>query len=225
MRPYPLFINLENSRCLVVGAGSVGRRKLAGLLPCQPAAILVVDTSPPDEELVQLLAQPFVRFEQRSFLPDDIAGCRLVFAATGSRLVNAFIAETCQENGVLCNVIDAPQTGTFIVPAHFSSGDMLVALSTGGQSPALARRIRMELEEWFGNRYTSFVILMGRIRPLVLALGNDTGQNTTLFRSLVMSALPDAFASKDYARSERLLRELLPVELHPHIVELLHGLN
>lgn len=224
MRPYPMFLNLEGCRCLVVGAGGVGRRKLAGLIPCSPAEVLVLDLSPPDAELAELVKAPCVVFQERSFRPEDADGRAVVFAATGSREVNAAVALACRQRGIPCNVIDDPSSGSFIVPAHFTCGDMLVALSTGGQSPALARRIRMDLEQWFGNRYCHLATLMGRVRPLVLALGNETGHNATLFRSMVNSALPEAFAAKDRARCEALLCELLPVELHPHIVELLHEL-
>ncbi|MFI3270895.1 MAG: bifunctional precorrin-2 dehydrogenase/sirohydrochlorin ferrochelatase [Pseudomonadota bacterium] len=224
MRPYPLFMQLEGCRCLVVGAGGVGRRKLSGLLPCGLAEIIVLDTAKPDEDLQRLLDSTCVRFEQRTFVADDVNGCALVFAATGSRQANDFIAQSCRERGVPCNVIDAPSTGSFIVPAHFACGDMVVALSTGGQSPALAKRIRMELQEWFGTRYCNFATLMGRVRPLVLALGQETEKNTTIFRALVSSDLPDALALKDQTACQRVLQDILPPALHPHIVELLHGL-
>lgn len=224
MRPYPLFMQLEGCRCLVVGVGGVGRRKLAGLLPCGLADILVLDTAGPDEELEKLLDCPCVRFEQRNFMPDDVRGCALVFAATGSRQVNNFIAQTCREQGVPCNVIDAPSTGSFIVPAHFACCDMVVALSTGGQSPALAKRIRIELQEWFGSRYGNFASLMGRIRPLVLNLRQETEVNTKIFRTLVFSDLLNALEAKDEATCHNLLKDILPPALHPHIVELLHEL-
>lgn len=217
-------MRLEGCRCLVVGAGGVGRRKLAGLIPCGAAEILVLDTREPDEELERLIATPGVRFEMRSFTPDDVTGRALVFAATGAPRVNAEVARLCRERGVLCNVIDDPGAGSFIVPAHFACGDLTVALSTGGHSPALARRIRMDLEAWFGDRYEGLVTLMGRLRPLVLALGNETGHNATLFRTLVASSLVEALAARDRGRCESILYELLPVELHPHIVELLHGI-
>ncbi len=224
MRPYPLFMQLEGCRCLVVGAGGVGRRKLSGLLPCGLADILVLDTAEPDEDLHKLLDSSCVRFERRAFVADDVHGCALVFAATGSRQANNFIAQTCRERGIPCNVIDAPATGSFMVPAHFVCGDMVVALSTGGQSPALAKRIRSELQEWFGTRYCNFATLMGRIRPLVLNLGQETEKNTAIFRALVASDLPDALACKDCDACQKLLHDILPSALHPHIVELLHGL-
>lgn len=224
MRPYPLFMQLEGCRCLVVGAGAVGRRKLSGLLPCGLADILVLDTAEPDADLQKLLDASCVRFERRAFVADDVHGCALVFAATGSRQANDFIAQTCREHDIPCNVIDAPATGSFIVPAHFACGDMVVALSTGGQSPALAKRMRMELQEWFGNRYGNFASLMGRIRPLVLALGQETEHNTAIFRQLVHSNLPDALAKRDAAACYETLQSILPPALHPYIVELLHGL-
>lgn len=228
MRYYPLLLDLRGRTCLVVGAGSVGRRKLASLLACGPARVLVLDANPaaPDDpESATLLAHPAVSFEARPFTPVDAEGCALVFAATGNRAVNAAVADACRRGNVPCNVADAPDEGAFIVPAHFASGDLTVALSTGGHSPALARRIRRELQQWFGARYNAVTLLLGRLRPLVLALGRETGQNATLFRAVAESPLIDALAAHDRAEAERILSELLPAELHPHIVELLHELT
>lgn len=227
MRYYPLLLDLHGRACLVVGAGGVGRRKLASLLDCGPASVLVLDANPaaPDDpELAPLLAHHAVRFEARPFAPADVDGCALAFAATGNRAVNAAVADACRQRNVPCNVADAPDTGAFIVPAHFACGELTVALSTGGHSPALARRIRMDLQQWFGARYDGITLLLGRLRPLVLALGHETGQNTALFRALVESPLIDALAARDRAGAERILTELLPAELHPRIVELLHEL-
>ena len=91
-------------------------------------------------------------------------------------------------------------------------------------SPALARKIREDLEAWLGERYTGISELLMRLRPLVLALHHETRQNTTLFRSIVDSPLSEALQRRDRQTCESLLRELLPIELHPYIMELLHDL-
>ena len=171
-----------------------------------------------------LLEDERVSFTKRSFTPSDVEGCALVFAATSSRQTNDAVARACAERGILCNCADAPKDSSFIVPALVEQGNIAIALSTGGASPALARKIREDLEAWLGERYTGISELLMRLRPLVLALHHETRQNTTLFRSIVDSPLSEALQRRDRQTCESLLRELLPIELHPHIMELLHDL-
>ena len=226
MRYYPMFIDLQGKRCLIVGAGAVGLRKLEALLPCQPEEVLVLDTAAPSEDIRQYTKSAsdrpaVVRFEQRAFTPADMHGRALAFACTGNRKSNEAVADAAKEHAVLCNIVDAPATGDFIVPAHFESGDILVALSTGGHSPALARRIRQELQAQFGQRYAALAALMGRLRPLVLAQNNETRQNTALFRELVNSTLIDALEAGDIIQARTILQDILPAPLHQNIGELL----
>lgn len=218
---YPLFLSLRDSICLVAGFGGVGRRKVAGLLACAPAAVHVFDLrEPDDDEGRALLRHDAVRFHARACTEDDLRPCRLVFAATGSRAENARIAAQCARLGLLCNCVDAPEDGTFIVPAVARTERLAAALSTGGASPALARRWRGELEAWLAPR-ARMSRLMGELRPLVLALGMDTGQNTAIFRTLAASPLQDCLERGDLAGCRALLEQTLPPALHDRITELL----
>lgn len=223
MSYYPIFIDLTQKSCLVVGAGAVGLRKLATLMQAQPQKLVLMDTAPPSPECAALLEGSGVDFVQQAFCAEHLAGHSLVFAATGSRSVNATIAATCQAGGIWCNCADAPAEGSFIVPATAAHGSLTAALSTGGASPALARQLRQELEDWLKAR-SSLASLMGRIRPFVLALGLNTEQNTRIFRSLTTSDLQTALANNDVQQCEASLQVLLPAALHPHIVEFLHDL-
>lgn len=228
MRYYPTFLDLHDKRCLIVGMGEVGRRKLASLLEAQPGEVLVLDTfvlaDQKDAALKELLYHPAVSYQHRPFTDSDVTGRTLVYACTGSRVVNDTVAAACNRHGVLCNVIDAPEDGGFIVPAHFAVDDLLIALSTGGASPALAKRLRMELQEFVGTRFTGIIRLMARLRPMALALGRETGHNTALFRAIVASGLMDALQAGNKEQAEALLTQLLPNELHHKIGELLHEL-
>ena len=224
MRYYPLFLDLAARDVLVVGAGEVGQRKIASLLTCSPQRIVVVDPSLTAEAAGQLEGRGSVFCHARAFEARDIAGKALVFAATASREVNALVAALCEEQGVLCNIADAPDSSSFFVPAHFSQGEITVALSTGGHSPALARRLREELEAWLGNRYSGLVVVLGRLRPLLLQLGLPTKDNTVLFRALVNSALAEHLEKNDRDAAMTLLTHHLPEPLHPRMGELLHGL-
>lgn len=247
MRHYPLFLDLRTVRCLVVGAGAVGRRKIASLLACEPLEVLVIDPAldlelaegaatrgagaastatpaAPDEGEAAFWQHPRLRCLQRTVEEDDLDGRGLVFAATGDRTTNAALAAACARRGIWCNVADAPDESTFLVPASLKQGRVELALSTGGASPALTRWLREELEQWLETRFAPLAEVLARLRPLVLALGRETGHNTALFRALVRSELPQALATRDSTRCRELLRLHLPEELHCRITELLHGL-
>lgn len=224
---YPIFISLSGIRCLVVGLGQVGQRKLSGLLACNPASVLVLDPVGPATEsapeAAELLRDPRVHFERRACETADLNGCGLVFAATGSAAENSRIAALCAVAGILCNSASNPDEGCFQVPAVARSTPLAAALSTGGASPALARRWKGELERWLEPR-SRMATLMGRLRPLVLALGHDTGQNTGLFRKLAESPLQQWLEEHDHENCTRYLQAVLPPALHANIAELLHDL-
>jgi precorrin-2 dehydrogenase / sirohydrochlorin ferrochelatase len=227
MRYYPMFVSLKGRACLVVGAGQVGLRKIETLVDCNAASVLVLDQNPPDQALAALLTRPGLRFAQRDFKDTDLDGVFLAIACTSSAPANQRISDLCRERGVLCNIVDQPEACTFIVPASVRQGDLTLAVSTNGQSPALARRIRRDLQEAYGREYALFLELMGRLRPLVLALGQETAANTGIFRKLVGSNLLEALKRGDAALAEAELAAHLPPRLHPQlhalITEILHG--
>ncbi|MBU1040672.1 MAG: bifunctional precorrin-2 dehydrogenase/sirohydrochlorin ferrochelatase [Proteobacteria bacterium] len=243
MRYYPMFVSLADRACLVVGAGQVGLRKIETLADCNAASILVVDQNPPDEALGQLLTRPGIGFAQRDFQESDLDGVFLAIASTSSPMVNQRISDLCRERGVLCNIVDQPEACSFIVPATVRRGDLTLAISTGGQSPALAKRIRKDLQEAFGQEYALFLDLMGRLRPLILSLGLDTRVNTEIFRALVGSRLLEALRLGDaelakaelaaqflHSSAQGPAEELAPqqyaflhAQLSEMITEILHG--
>jgi precorrin-2 dehydrogenase/sirohydrochlorin ferrochelatase len=234
-----MFVSLEGRSCLVVGAGQVGLRKIETLADCQAASILVVDQNPPDEGLSALLARSglgsSLRFAQRDFQDSDLDGVFLAIASTSSPAVNQRISDLCRQRGVLCNIVDQPEACTFIVPATVRQGDLTLAISTGGQSPALAKTLRKDLQKAYGPEYALFLNLMGRLRLLVLNLGLDTAANTAIFRNLVGSRLLEALKLGDAALARAELAACLPLDLAPHvhdqletqldtmITEILHG--
>ncbi len=220
MALYPIFLDLTGGRVLVAGAGSVGRRKIAGLLDTGVSEILVLDPGASGDLFSD---EARVRLARRAAAADDVAGRVLAFAATSDKAENARVALLCKAAGVLCNVADDPPACAFHVPALAVAGDIRVAVSTAGLSPALARRIRLEIESSVLPRHAALATLMGRLRPLVLA-GGETPENGELFRSLVASELADALAAHDANAARNALRGVLPVTLHGYIEGLLYGL-
>jgi len=224
MQYYPLLMNMTGARCLVVGAGEVGCRKLADLLTSELAEAVVLDIAAPSAVLTGLLHDARVRFEQRPFEESDVRGKTLVFAATGDHAMNSRVLAACETAGVLCNCADDPERSGFIVPSRICEGRVTVSLSTQGASPALARRMREEMTPRVRNVYAPLAELLARLRPGVLALGWETRRNTELFRHIVHSDLGEALAAGDTRRCTALLQELLPDVLRDRITELLYGL-
>ncbi len=224
MRYYPLFVYLSGKRCLVVGAGEVGRREIE--TPINPRAENppLLALAEPVDQLKRVLDRPGVVFERREFRESDLDGRFLVIASTASEEVNWRISRLCHQRGILCNVVDQPEKCSFIVPAMFSRGDLTLAVSTGGASPALAKKIRKSLDEYFGSEYGAFLVLMGRLRPMVLELKLPTQENSRMFRELVASELLDALGADDLDLAGDILARHLPEPLHGRIPELLHGL-
>lgn len=224
MRYYPIFVNLEQKDCLVVGAGEVGKRKIQSLIDSGAGSVTIVDTRPADSDMESIISLENVHFESREFLESDLDGKFLVIACTSSEDVNWHISNLCAERGILCNIVDQPEKCSFIVPATVKRGDLTVAISTAGKSPAMAKRIRRELQENFGDEYANLLTAMGRIRPLLLELGLETKENTTVFRALVNSNLLDAMKVHNLDAAKEILKESLPRPLHANIPELLDGL-
>ena len=222
MRYYPIYVNLRGKRCLVVGAGQVGRRKIATLAECGAEEILVIDLAPA-EACAELLSHPAVVFACRPYETADLDGRFLVIASTDDEALNWRISRECAERGIPCNIVDQPEKCSFIVPAMFTQGDLTVAISTGGSSPALARKIRQGLGEFLGTEYGAMLVLMSRLRPLVLGLGQGSPANSELFRELVNSPLLDALKLADAPRAEAILRDILPATLHGEAAGLVAG--
>lgn len=235
MRYYPLFLSLADARCLVVGAGPVGRRKIADLLACSPAHLLVLDPLQDEYELrrsLEGLPLTSLVLEQRTFRPEDVENRTLVFAATPSAAVNSAIARLCRASGTLCNVagpLEDGVSGSFLVPAHLENGPLSLALSTGGCSPALARALKEDLKQWIQDGYVHLAIFLKALRPRLLALGLGSDADAAIFRTLCTRPLRDelmnALARKDAVAAAELLRPVLPDALSLSVEEIIHELD
>ena len=140
---FPLFLKLEGRDCLVVGGGSIAAQKLDGLLSA--GAHLHVVAPKADDRIRELVSDGRLRWSQREFRPSDVTGAVLVVAATGDPMVNETVFREAQSRGVLCNAVDEPDHCNFYYPAVVRRGDLQIAISTAGHSPALAQRLRKDL--------------------------------------------------------------------------------
>ncbi|MGI9952944.1 bifunctional precorrin-2 dehydrogenase/sirohydrochlorin ferrochelatase [Moorellaceae bacterium AZ2] len=160
---YPLFLRLRGCPCLVVGGGTVGERKVRGLL--QAGATVTVVSPRVTPRLAELARAGRIEWRPRRYRPKDLRGMVLVFVASGDRFVNSRIATHCRRAGIWVNVADSPQESTFLVPAVVRRGHLQIAVSTGGNSPALASLLKSRLEKDIGQEYGSFLNFLGELRP------------------------------------------------------------
>ena len=207
MRYYPIFLKVENRSCLVVGGGEVGARKVETLLSCGASVgVVSPEVVPWLEEEIQ---KGTVELVGSHYGEDQLQGCFLVIAATDDMELNCRIARDAEQRRILCNVVDYPKEGDFILPALVQRGALTLAVSTAGKSPALARELRQDLEQRFGMEYAHFLELMGAVRNRVLEESQDFRANKEKFDQLVKSELLELVRLRDYEGVDRLLRAVL----------------
>ncbi len=157
-----MFLKLSARPCLVIGAGTVAESKIASLMEAGGRVRVVAPEATPQ---VRSWAQSKgIEWHQRPFQPDDLEGMFLVIAATSSTELQERIFEEARRRGVLCNIVDVPALCDFYYPSVVQRGALQIAISTAGQSPALAQRLRKELEDQFGPEYEEWVAQLGEAR-------------------------------------------------------------
>jgi len=187
---FPMFLKLEGRQVLVVGAGRIGEPKIGGLLETG-ARIRVVslDASPTVREWARAGK---LELDLRAFTAADLDGAFLAVVATNSRTLNERVYREAQKRGVLCNVVDVPDLCDFFYPAVVRRGDLQIAVSTAGQSPSLAQKIRQQLEKQFGPGYAAWVAELGETRRLILASDLNKEHKLDLLHSLASREALDA---------------------------------
>jgi precorrin-2 dehydrogenase/sirohydrochlorin ferrochelatase len=179
---FPMFLKLEGRQCLAVGAGKVGEPKIGGLLETGARIrVVALNASPTVREWARAGK---LELELRAFSAEDLEGASLAVVATNSRSLNERVYHEAQRRGVLCNVVDVPDLCDFFYPAVVRRGDLQIAVSTSGQSPSLAQKIRQQLEKQFGTGYAAWVAELGETRKLILASDLDKERKLDLLHSL-----------------------------------------
>ena len=179
---FPMFLKLAGKQCLVVGAGKVGEPKIGGLIDTG-ARIHVVAIEASDT-VREWARTGKIQLDLRAFSENDLDGNFLAVVATASNSLNERIYREANRRGVLCNVVDVPEYCDFFYPAVVRRGDLQIAISTNGQSPSLAQKIRQQLERQFGPGYAEWVEQLGETRRLILASRLDKERKLELLHSL-----------------------------------------
>ena len=179
---YPVCLNLQKKNCIVIGGGNVAKRKVETLLAQDAVVTVVAPKLCP--YLAQKNAEKEIIWRNTYFTPQDLAGAFLVIAATDNREVNHAAAEYCHEKGILVNVCDNLEESSFIVNSYFTKGELLVAVSTGGNSPALSRKIRLELQELLSDDYAEAINILSAARKEALEKITDSEKRREFLQSL-----------------------------------------
>jgi precorrin-2 dehydrogenase/sirohydrochlorin ferrochelatase len=185
---YIACLRLSGRRCVVVGGGDIGLEKIEGLLACDGRVTLVA----PDaiDPLRELAAEGSIEWERREYRPEDLEGTFMVIAATDHSDVNIRVYEDAERRAMLVNVVDVPPLCNFILPAIFRTGPLAIAISTAGASPALAKRIKSEIAEEYGEPYARLAEILNEVRGW--AKGTlPTYQDRKVFFESIVNGEPD----------------------------------
>jgi precorrin-2 dehydrogenase len=207
MKYYPVYLDIRGRTCLVVGGGGVGTRKVEKLLE-SGAKVRVVspEVSP---KLTELADQGRIDLQTRAYRGEDLQGAFLVIGATDDEDLNRRINTDAERLDKLCNIADRPEVCNFILPAIIRQGDLAIAISTSGNSPAFAKKLRRQLQKQFGPEYGTFLELMGAIRKRLLAEAHEPEAHKPLFEQILAAGLIELIAEEKYAEVSQRLEEIL----------------
>jgi len=187
MKYYPAYLDIRNRRCLVVGGGGVGTRKVKTLLDC--GARVTIISPQVSEQLKELADDQRATIINRSYQSGDLEGVFLVIGATDDEKLNRQISRDAEKRGLLCNIADRPEICNFILPSIVHRGDLTISISTAGNSPAMAKKLRQDLEKQYGPEYADFLRLMGAVRYKLLRQAHQPEAHKNLFEQLINNGL------------------------------------
>lgn len=204
---YPVNLDIKGRHCLVVGGGAVASRKAKTLAECEA---VVTAVSPEFSDVLKNLAQnPAVTLINRPYQTQDLDGKFLVIGATNDEQLNRRVNADAEARNMLCNIADVPDICNFILPSVIRRGDLCIAISTSGKSPAFAKRLRKELEKTFGDEYAVFLALMGEIRKKLLSEEHAPEAHKPIFEKLIDHDLVAMIRKNETKRINQLLYDIL----------------
>lgn len=209
---YIACLKLRGRRCLVVGGGEIGLEKVDGLLACSADVVLVAPEA--EEALVDYAREGSIVWEQRPYQPSDLEGTFMVIAATNDSEVNIGIFEDAERRAMLANIVDVPPLCNFILPAIVRTGPLAIAISTAGASPALAKRMKREISDLFGEEYAELAVVLNEARGW--AKGTlPTYQDRKAFFEEIVNGDPDPIALLREGKADA-VRDLIAVTQAKH---------
>jgi siroheme synthase-like protein len=202
MTLFPIFVKLQGRPVVVIGAGEVAAQKIDGLLRSGAKVRVVAPDVHP--QFVDWIRDRKIDWVPRKFQPDDLAGATFAIAATSAPGVNALVYREAEVRGILCNAVDDIENCHFYYGSVVQRGDLQIAISTNGKSPALAQRLRQELEQQFGPEYESWLEWLGAARELLrVAGGGGTDTNKKMLHHLASRPMYERFVKEAQKQPSR----------------------
>lgn len=207
-RYYPIFLDIKDKECVVVGGGIVAYRKIEPLLD---AGAKVTVISP--DVIPEISAMSGIEIRHRQYKPRDLKDAFLVIAATNNEKENKVVSKEALARHIFCNVVDQIDLCSFIVPSVVEKGLIKIAISTCGASPSLASKLRKRIDRHIGQEYEILARILDKIRPLVLSQDVGASGHKRIFDVLIDSQLVDAIKDNDRSLAEDILFQALGVHI------------
>lgn len=204
---YPILMKLDDRLCLVVGGGQVAGRKASSLI--QAGASVRIVAPKISEEIKAVVDSDKAEWLQEEFKPEHLDGIFLAIASTDNERVNKTIYDQAVKRAIPVNIVDKPELCTFIVPSVTRRGDLIIAISTSGKSPAVAKMIRKKLEKEFGEEWVVFLEIMGEARHKAMRSVRDQKQREKIFNRLAGSDMLDRIKRGDIKGARNLVVEIM----------------
>ena len=207
MRYYPVNLDIKGRKCLVIGGGDVGTRKVTTLLECKASVIVVSREA--SEKLLKLAGLGLITLIKRSYVVSDLEGMFLVICATDDEKLNRQVSRDAEKLNMLCNIADRPDACNFILPSIVKRGDLVISISTSGKSPAYAKKLRKDLEKQYGEEYGILIRMMGAIRSRLLRESHEPEAHKHIFEDLIEKDLVNMIRDNETDRINSVLYSIL----------------
>jgi precorrin-2 dehydrogenase/sirohydrochlorin ferrochelatase len=208
---YPVSLDLTDKRCVIIGGGEVAQRKAERLIACGAQVTVVSPSLTPlleDRKKANAIEHIDTDYERQA-----LHGAFMVIGATDHDDVNAQISRDALSLGILVNIVDDPDKCNFILPSLVQQGDLSIAVSTGGKSPALAKKIKEDLQQQYGPEYESLLKIMGSLRKKIMAQGHATEANKAVFEALVRSDMLQAIRDGNLDLVKKIINDTSGIEI------------
>ena len=208
MKYYPIFLDIRDKKCVIVGGGEIAARKTERLLDCGAKVLVISPKLSP--AITALKEKDIISHVATAYSGDLIDGAALVIGATDDEKINAQISLDARRKCIPVNIVDDPMKCDFILPSLVQRGDLAIAIGTGGKSPALARHLREELELKYGKEYEIFLNILGNLRVKMV---KNEGVGKDWFESLLAVGILDFIREKDREKVKKIVHKITGEEV------------